>query len=212
MTEFRCDVCACFSETTENGRQLPYGASLLEVDGTLSSICRDCFDVYLPLSPDARKIRWPVTLMDASLMRDNSAIAAWLPTRRESLRVLAAHHVDVCSPGFVIGHRFVANDDPVMTLGQGCLSGFGAMIESGLVVRDQLFLDQWVDCNGDRSGFQPSASRCKKCTICRRRESTRGDYKVCGRCKITYYCGVGCQTNDWPTHKKHCVKKLAAAE
>lgn len=34
-----------------------------------------------------------------------------------------------------------------------------------------------------------------------------GFYKKCARCAHVHYCGRKCQTEDWPEHKRMCVKK-----
>lgn len=36
-----------------------------------------------------------------------------------------------------------------------------------------------------------------------------GEFQVCGRCRIAYYCGVECQRAAWKTHKLTCVSRKA---
>ena len=45
-------------------------------------------------------------------------------------------------------------------------------------------------------------ARCEKCGEYRK----RCDLKVCGRCRKIWYCGKGCQTSDWSSHRLKCVE------
>eukprot|EP01088_Endostelium_zonatum_P019853 TRINITY_DN7066_c0_g1_i1.p1 TRINITY_DN7066_c0_g1~~TRINITY_DN7066_c0_g1_i1.p1 ORF type:complete len:130 (-),score=25.62 TRINITY_DN7066_c0_g1_i1:23-412(-) len=40
------------------------------------------------------------------------------------------------------------------------------------------------------------------CTNC----TKKGDLKMCAKCQNAYYCCRDCQVQDWPQHKRRCVK------
>ncbi|KAJ7786097.1 hypothetical protein B0H16DRAFT_17554 [Mycena metata] len=46
------------------------------------------------------------------------------------------------------------------------------------------------------------------CATCQRdpRAAPEVKLKRCGRCKLTRYCSVKCQTNDYPRHKHNCKR------
>ena len=48
------------------------------------------------------------------------------------------------------------------------------------------------------------------CSRCGKIDSTSVMQK-CSRCRAVFYCGVDCQTEDWPLHKGICKKKTPAA-
>lgn len=54
--------------------------------------------------------------------------------------------------------------------------------------------------------LQPLApSCCWKCGVTAENK-LQNKLQKCGRCRFAEYCGVACQKNDWPEHKKNCVK------
>ena len=58
-------------------------------------------------------------------------------------------------------------------------------------------------------GPHVSKKRIRDCRNCHNREedcNQKNGYKVCSRCKVTYYCSRECQLEDWPNHKKICKK------
>lgn len=50
-----------------------------------------------------------------------------------------------------------------------------------------------------------------RCQGCGKIEGKKGEFKNCGACKVTQYCGRECQCSDWKKHKKQCASIAAAA-
>ncbi|KAJ7642190.1 hypothetical protein FB45DRAFT_1126552 [Roridomyces roridus] len=58
-------------------------------------------------------------------------------------------------------------------------------------------------CNAHREAANaPKVYACTKCF----KEMERNKLKLCGGCKLTFYCGSECQKKDWAEHKKVCGK------
>ena len=60
--------------------------------------------------------------------------------------------------------------------------------------------DKYVDCK--------KVSSLKDCAFCGAPGSFTPKgiiHKRCSKCKITWYCSVKCQKEDWRYHKKHCL-------
>ncbi|KAI0090446.1 hypothetical protein BDY19DRAFT_888350 [Irpex rosettiformis] len=55
-------------------------------------------------------------------------------------------------------------------------------------------------------GSQNPRTESTQCTYCKRLIPSGEKLMRCSRCKQVVYCGGTCQSNDWPTHKKICVK------
>lgn len=47
------------------------------------------------------------------------------------------------------------------------------------------------------------------CSFCGKKETTKEPLKRCSRCKISSYCCVEHQKQDWPKHKLICGKVLS---
>ncbi|KAI6092013.1 hypothetical protein F4821DRAFT_279443 [Hypoxylon rubiginosum] len=52
----------------------------------------------------------------------------------------------------------------------------------------------------------------QKCDVCGAEQGVGVAIKLCGGCKSRSFCGTTCQRKDWPSHKKDCHAKLAAAK
>ena len=50
----------------------------------------------------------------------------------------------------------------------------------------------------------PLTLECSKC----RKKLSKTDSKRCSNCKLTYYCSVKCQRNNWKSHKTICKKRI----
>ena len=87
--------------------------------------------------------------------------------------------------------------------------------EGGLMLRE-LF----TECRGSFCALGVPAEWCEyflpmqKCVVCGteawRREKTK--MLCCARCKVTHYCSVACQKQDWPEHKRMCAAYVASVE
>lgn len=44
------------------------------------------------------------------------------------------------------------------------------------------------------------------CESCGKIGHTQEAFKMCSRCRISFYCGPECQRTDWPDHKQSCKK------
>lgn len=57
------------------------------------------------------------------------------------------------------------------------------------------------------SSFVVASSKPHTCHTCFRPPSTpTGKMKICGGCKVVYYCSPECQKKDWPSHKESCLQ------
>lgn len=50
-----------------------------------------------------------------------------------------------------------------------------------------------------------------RCQGCGKIEGKKGEFKNCGGCNVTQYCGRECQRRDWKKRKKQCQSIAAAA-
>ena len=50
----------------------------------------------------------------------------------------------------------------------------------------------------------PLSIECSKC----KKKLGETNRKKCSNCKLTYYCSVKCQRNNWASHKKKCKKRI----
>ena len=50
----------------------------------------------------------------------------------------------------------------------------------------------------------PLSVECSKC----KKKLSETNKKRCSNCKLTYYCSVKCQRNNWASHKKSCKKRI----
>ena len=59
--------------------------------------------------------------------------------------------------------------------------------------------------------FRDTTLNGSKCyySDCNKRQSQQDRFKMCGGCKISYYCSRSCQKKAWSTHKVHCAKFIA---
>jgi hypothetical protein len=198
MDAGRCDICSCHSVP---GRSLAYGATLKEPDGTLSAVCCDCYECFLPLSEAERRSQWPVNAVShADAMRDSDP---WSQRYRNASRAWCAQVAHVAIPGYTVVH---SNEGLVKKLefDQGRIIGASLAERNGLVTRDELTLDFNIHSDGTVS-WEPAKDGRVRCHKCDKVEPEKGKYQACGGCRVLFYCGHACQKAHWPAHREACL-------
>jgi hypothetical protein len=60
-----------------------------------------------------------------------------------------------------------------------------------------------VKSNKENKTWTPPTSKLvSECASCKKTREKR--FSHCSQCKMTFYCSVSCQRQDWPQHKLHC--------
>lgn len=197
----RCDVCSCHSV---GDRQLPYGGVLKDADGTMTCVCRDCFDEFVPLTISQRCARWPRNETTMKRLEHLDDVDVWDPLVRDAFRGVAAKTASVCIPGYVIRHRYAPDTTPPISYEQGHISAFVELRAAGEVLRGDMTLDVAHNTRTDLYHFVASPTRRLRCIYCSRVESEQGHHKMCGACTTVFYCDQQCQRAHWVVHKPLC--------
>lgn len=198
MDAGRCDVCSCY---TVPGRELPYGATLKEPDGTLSAVCYDCYQYFLPLSEAERCSQWPVNAAThADAMRETDP---WSQRFRDASRGWCAQVAHVAIPGYIVVHSsegLVKKPE----FDQGRIVGASLAERNGLITRDELSVDFSLYADG-KVRWEPAKDGRVRCHTCDKIEPEKGKHQTCGGCKVLFYCSRECQKAHWPKHREACL-------
>lgn len=97
-----------------------------------------------------------------------------------------------------------------MTMGDGPMTSFfKAAKAKGISYNDSMkeaFASYHESQGRSREEVKESSRPISNCAHCHKRESVENRFKMCGACKMVYYCCRECQVIDRPAHKTFCKK------
>ena len=97
-----------------------------------------------------------------------------------------------------------------MTMGDGPMTSFfKAAKAKGISYNDSMkeaFASYHESQGRSREEVKESSRPISNCAYCHKRESVENRFKMCGACKMVYYCCRECQIIDRPAHKSFCKK------
>lgn len=204
-----CDVCARTS-LDDKDRLLLYGGTFKESDGTLTCVCKECFDGFCRLSQAERRRQFPPTFATFILLlaTPRTAEMHWRDDFCYAFRSVAASKDCICGANAVLLDSYDANASEKLSYDAGLLGCLSRGKANGSITRGQLRITYDLTPHG-AVPQRPSDSLLMICEYCRKQEPAPRDFQACSRCRVTYYCGVGCQRIHWPTHKKICVQAVS---
>ena len=208
-----CDICARTS-LDDNDRLLQYGGTFKESDGTLTCVCKDCFDGFCQLSQAERQREFPLTLTNFALLllsnaSDRATEMHWREDFCSAFRSVAASKEFICGENSVILDRYDANASEKLSLDAGVLRGLSRAQANGSITREQLRITYRFTAGGAVPQRPRDDGSLMICEYCRKQEPAPHAFSMCSRCRVTYYCGNDCQRVHWPTHKKTCVRAVS---